>query len=310
MARRKLKVVTYLREIIVGENEEKQRLDRFLLKYFDNSTRTNVYKLLRKKVIKVNGKKQKENYFLQKNDKIEIFLSEESIDKLIKKTTQKFVVKTNLDIVYEDDEILIVNKPKGLLTHPDKKEYKKTLSTRVQSYLRDLQTSTFKPSSINRLDQNTSGLVIFCKTYDALKRYNEMMRKREIKKYYLCIVYGKISKSGKIKGYLTKDTQKNIVEIRENNYNNKGQFIHTKYKPLNYYGDFTLLEVEILTGRTHQIRASLSKINHPIIGDTKYGGKKINGITTQVLHAYKLVIGDRVFVKESEEIKRIIKELI
>lgn len=296
-------------EIIIGKNEEEQRLDRFLLKYFNNSTRSNIYRLLRKKIIKVNGKKQKENYFLQKDDIIQVFLSDDSINKLIKKEKQKFVKNVNLDIVYENKEILIVNKPKGLLTHPDKKEYKKTLATRVQSYLKDLQTTTFKPASVNRLDQNTSGLVIFCKTYESLKKFNEMMRNREIEKYYLCIVHGKISKEGEIKGYLTKDPQKNVVEITKKNYNNKGQFIHTKYKPLDYYGNFTLLEVQILTGRTHQIRASLSKINHPIIGDTKYGGKKIKGITTQVLHAYKLVIGDREFVKESKDIEKIIKKI-
>lgn len=299
----------YLREIIVGNNEEKQRLDRFLLKYLNNSTRTNIYKLLRKKVIKVNGKREKENYFLQKDDKIQLFLSDESLDNLIKENSEEYVEKVNLDIVYEDNELLIVNKPKGLLTHPDKSEYKKTLSTRVQSYLKNLQTRTFKPASINRLDQNTSGLVIFCKTYDALKRYNELMRNREIKKYYLCIVHGRVGKHGEIKGYLTKDPKKNVVEISEKNYNDKGQFIHTKYTPMDYYDKFTLLEVEILTGRAHQIRASLSKINHPIIGDTKYGGKKVGNITTQVLHAYKLVIGDDVFIKESDEIKRIINEL-
>jgi len=302
-------VVNYLREIIVGENEEKQRLDRFLLKYLNNSSRTNIYKLLRKKAIKINGRKMKENYFLQKDDIIQIFLSDESFDKLIKDDKQEFIKNVNLDIVYEDDEILIVNKPKGLLTHPDKNEYKKTLSTRVQSYLKDFQSRTFKPASVNRLDQNTSGLVIFCKTYEALKNYNEMMRKREIKKYYMCIVHGKVSKEGEIKGYLTKDSQKNIVEISEKNYNKKGRFIHTKYKPLEYYDDVTLLEVEILTGRTHQIRASLSNINHPIIGDTKYGGKRIKNVTTQVLHAYKLVIEDKSFVKESNEIESIIMQL-
>jgi 23S rRNA pseudouridine955/2504/2580 synthase len=301
--------VNYLREIIIGENEANQRLDRFLLKYLNNSTRSNIYKLLRKKVIKINGKREKENYFLQEKDKVQIFLSDEALDNLIKEEKVELVKNVNIDIVYEDDEILIVNKPKGLLTHPDKKEYKKTLSTRVQSYLRHLQTHTFKPASVNRLDQNTSGLVIFCKTYEALKKYNEMMRNREIKKYYLCIVHGKVSDEGEIKGYLTKNSKKNIVEITKNNYNNNGQFIFTKYKPLEYYNNFTLLEVEILTGRPHQIRASLNLINHPIIGDTKYGGKKIGNITTQVLHAYKLIIGNRVFVKESKDIERIIKKI-
>jgi 23S rRNA pseudouridine955/2504/2580 synthase len=301
--------VNCLKEIIIGENEKGQRLDRFLLKYLNNSSRANIYKLLRKKVVKVNSKREKENYFLQKDDKIQIYLSDEAFNKLVKEESNEMVKDFNLDIVYEDNDILIVNKPKGLLTHPDKKEYKKTLATRVQSYLKHLQTHTFKPASVNRLDQNTSGLVIFCKTYESLKKYNEMMRDRDIKKYYLCIVRGKVSKEGEIKGYLSKNTKKNVVEIAKNNYNNKGQFIHTKYRPLECYGEFTLLEVEILTGRTHQIRASLSKINHPIIGDTKYGGEKMKNITTQVLHAYKLVIDDKEFIKQSKEIERIIKIL-
>ncbi|RKD22479.1 RluA family pseudouridine synthase [Caminicella sporogenes] len=298
-----------MREIIIGENEYGQRLDRFLLKYLNNSTRANVYKLLRKKVIKVNGKREKENYFLKLGDRLQIFLSDETLDKLRKEEKIVMDGKVNLDIVYEDDEILVVNKPKGLLTHPDKKEYKKTLSTRVQAYLKHLSTRTFKPASINRLDQNTSGLVIFCKTYEALKKYNEMMRNREIKKYYLCIVHGIVKKEGAIKGYIVKNTKTNVVQIFDKN-NKNGQFIYTKYKPIRYLNNnYTLLEVEILTGKTHQIRASLSKINHPIIGDTKYGGKKIDNITTQVLHAYKLIIGDKVIVKESKLINELIDKL-
>ncbi|WIF94988.1 RluA family pseudouridine synthase [Caminicella sporogenes] len=298
-----------MREIIIGENEYGQRLDRFLLKYLNNSTRANVYKLLRKKIIKVNGKREKENYFLKLGDRVQIFLSDETLDKLRKEEKIVMDSKVNLDIVYEDDEILVVNKPKGLLTHPDKKEYKKTLSTRVQAYLKHLSTRTFNPASINRLDQNTSGLVIFCKTYEALKKYNEMMRNREIKKYYLCIVHGIVKKEGEIKGHIVKNTKTNVVQIFDKN-NKNGQFIYTKYKPIRYLNNnYTLLEVEILTGKTHQIRASLSKINHPIIGDTKYGGKKIDNITTQVLHAYKLIIGDKVIVKKSKLINELIDKL-
>jgi len=301
-----MKVVKKLKEIVIKENEENQRLDRFLLKYLNNSSRTNIYKLIRKKIIKVNGKKVKENYFLGLNDKIQIYLSDESINNLIKEEKNVNIEKVNLDIVYEDEELLVVNKPKGLLTHPSKNEYKKTLATRVQAYLKDFSSRTFKPASVNRLDQNTSGLVLFCKTYDALKKYNRLMRKGDIHKYYLCIVHGRISKPGEIKGYLSKDCYKNVVEITEKE-TKDGRFIHTKYKPLRFVDNYTLLEVEILTGRTHQIRASLSKINHPIIGDTKYGGKKIGGITTQVLHAYKLIVEDKVFIKDSEEINRILE---
>ncbi|MDK2919379.1 MAG: rRNA pseudouridine synthase [Candidatus Petromonas sp.] len=298
-----------MREIIVGENEANQRLDRFLLKYLNKSTRGNVFKLLRKKVIKVNNKKKKENYYLKLNDKIQFFLSDEALEELRQEEEMVLSKNVNLDIVYEDDEILVVNKPKGLLTHPNKNEYKKTLTTRVQTYLNHLATRTFKPASVNRLDRNTSGLILFCKTYDALKKYNKMMRNREIKKYYICIVHGRVKRKGEIKGYLDKDHQKNIVKIREDNSDGKGRFIHTRYKPLEYIKNYTLLEVEILTGRTHQIRASLSKIGHPIVGDTKYGGKKVKNVTTQVLHAYKLIVGDKIIVKDSDEIKDIIGKL-
>jgi 23S rRNA pseudouridine955/2504/2580 synthase len=298
-----------VREIIVGENEANQRLDRFLLKYLNKSTRGNVFKLLRKKVIKVNNKKKKENYYLKLNDKIQFFLSDEALEELRQEEEMVLSKNVNLDIVYEDDEILVVNKPKGLLTHPNKNEYKKTLTTRVQTYLNHIATRTFKPASVNRLDRNTSGLILFCKTYDALKKYNKMMRNREIKKYYICIVHGRVKRKGEIKGYLDKDHQKNIVKIREDNSDGKGRFIHTRYKPLEYIKNYTLLEVEILTGRTHQIRASLSKIGHPIVGDTKYGGKKVKNVTTQVLHAYKLIVGDKIIVKDSDEIKDIIGKL-
>ncbi len=295
-----------MKELIINENEANQRLDRFMLKYFNNSTRSNVYRILRKKLIKVNGKRENENYTLRLGDAIEIFLADDTIESLRKEEKQIMSEDINLDIVYEDEDILVVNKPEGLLTHPDKNEYKKTLATKVHTYLKDMITRTFKPSSINRLDRNTSGLVIFCKNYESLKKYNKLMRNREIKKYYQCIVHGKIEKSGEVKGYLQKDKEQNIVKI---NNKNVGQFVHTKYKPLRYINNYTLLEVELLTGRTHQIRASLSKIGHPIVGDVKYGGKKIKGITTQVLHAYKLMIDDQVFCKESDEINDIVSKL-
>ncbi|BEP28071.1 RluA family pseudouridine synthase [Helicovermis profundi] len=286
-----------MREIIIGTNENGQRLDRFLTKYLNNSSRSNIYKLIRKKVFKVNGKRIKEEYFLKEGDVLEIFLAEESLEKLIKEEEFISASTLDLDIVFEDEDILIVNKPKGLLTHPDKSEYKNTLSTKVNTYLKHLCTRTFKPASIQRLDKNTSGLIIFCKNYESLKNFNEIMRERKIKKFYLAVVEGIIKESGEVKGYIEKDSDKNKVYMSKNKRSEEAKLCHTKYKPLKIINNnYTLLEVELLTGRTHQIRVSMSYIKHPIVGDKKYTGKKLKNVNSQLLHGYKVIIDDEIFI--------------
>ncbi len=290
-----------MKELMITENECEQRLDRFLSKYFKNTSRANLYKLIRKKVFKVNGVRVKEDYFLKKGDLLQIYLNDQRIEEMQTIFEAVMPEKIGLDIVFEDDAILVVNKPKGMLTHPDKDEYKNTLATHVQYYLKALCTPTFRPAPVHRLDKNTSGLVIFAKTYDALKRYNALMRDRKIEKYYMCIVEGHVSRSGEVQGYLMKDELSNKVTLLKTA-SDASKFCHTLYKPLSVFGDYTLMEIQLLTGRSHQIRVSMQYIGHPIVGDRKYGAKIGMRVENQLLHSHKVVVEGRTFEAHSQDI--------
>lgn len=294
-------------EIIIEENEQDQRVDRFLLKLLRNDKRSNIYRYLRKKIIKVNGKRVRENDFLRLGDRIQIYLPPAVFESLSAVQKEQIIKDFDLDIVHEDDHILIVNKPAGLLTHPDQKEYKKTLSSYVNVYLKDLASRTFKPASIQRLDQNTSGLVIFAKDYETLKRLNALMRQREITKHYLTVVEGKVEGEGEIRGSLSRDEKTNRSRITRKSIPG-GKEVHTRYRALRGNGRFTLLEVELLTGRTHQIRASLEAIGHPIVGDVKYGAKRHADLTHYLLHAYRVAFEGKAYSKGSEAIDRFVEK--
>ncbi len=296
-------------EIKIGTNEKEQRIDRFLMKMMKNDSRSNIFKYLRKKIIKVNGKKVKENYFLQEDDIINIYLPEKFFNEMSEVKKDEIIGKYHLDIVHEDEDILIVNKPVGLLTHPDKSEYKKTLSSYVNVYLSDYASRTFKPASIQRLDKNTSGLIIFAKNYDTLKRMNELLRKREIKKYYLTVVEGLMEGEREVKGYIVKDERSNRSTLYNNSVKDSKQ-VHTIFRTLKSNEKFSLLEVELLTGRSHQIRASLEAIGHPIVGDKKYGGKSLKDVERYLLHAYKVEFEGKEYAKESREIQLFVEKEI
>ncbi len=290
-------------KIIVNENEENQRLDRFLKKYFKNAALSYIYKLIRKNV-KVNGKRAAVDTTLALGDEIIIYIGEEDT-KALQERKSIDTIKKQFRVAYEDENVIIVEKPFGLLVHGDKSEKKNTLANQVISYLIEKgeyvprHEKTFVPSPVNRLDRNTTGLVIFGKNNRALQSLNEMIRDRwYIRKFYLTIVHGELNNSLHLKDRIEKDKRINKVRVIPKD-SNEGKIIETIAKPIKTKNGYSLIEVELITGRTHQIRAHLASAGYPVIGDAKYGesgkNKKVKYIeqefhlTTQLLHAYKLL---------------------
>lgn len=285
--------------ITIGQNEAGQRIDKFLRKLLKDIPLSAIYKTIRKGNVKVNGKKCKEKYFLEEGDEVVIRYIETSTPK--KETFQK--VDANFKVTFDDENILIVEKWPGVLVHSDKKGGEPTLTDYVLSYLEEKgdyikeKELTFTPAPCNRLDRNTSGVVIFGKNFESLKLLNEMIRERTVEKYYMCLVKGKI-KSGIYKGYICKDEKANISRVYDKPRQGSKE-IEMEVNLIETNGLFSLLEIRLITGRSHQIRAHLSSMGNPIVGDTKYGDKKLNsfffnkfGLDYQYLYAYKLVFKD------------------
>jgi len=287
--------VAPVESINITPNEANQRLDRFLRKYLKDVPLSEIYKLLRKKGVKVNGHKAPENYRLQEGDVLEIFIE-------IAGKKEEYIKETGMDfsIVYEDDNVILVDKPPELIIHPDINHRENTLVDQVLFYLYNNgkynpeDQRTFKPAAVNRLDLNTGGIVMFAKNYETLQNLSQMVRERLVEKYYLCIVKGKVIEDMEIKAYLTKSTDKNIVSISYNEEEGSKE-IHTMIKVISSSEQYSLLEINLITGRSHQIRAQLSSMGYPIIGDRKYGDrgenkyfKDVFGLTHQFLYAYKI----------------------
>lgn len=293
-----------MRMLTVSKNEAGQRLDKLLTKYMNLAGKGFLYKMMRKKNITLNGKKCDGTEKLQEGDEIRLFLADETIDKFCEVKVQK-VKKVSLDVVYEDEHVIFINKPTGMLSQKAK-ETDESLVEYLIDYLLDqgtltkTQLASFRPSVCNRLDRNTSGLVIAGKSLPGLQIMSEVIKDRSIGKYYLCIVKGVLKEPMDIRGHLLKDEKTNQVTIyppEAKKVPKEALPIRTKYRPLKTDGSLTLLEVELITGRSHQIRAHLSSIGHPIAGDYKYGSGRLNeevkkkyGIHSQLLHAWRLVM--------------------
>ncbi|MFV0515905.1 MAG: RluA family pseudouridine synthase [Aminipila sp.] len=286
-------------KLVITENEDNQRLDRFLKKYLKNASLSYIYKTIRKNV-KINGKRGNIETILTNGDELLIYISDEEFEQLTaKKSNQK--AKKQFNIAYEDENILIAEKPFGLLTHGDSREKKNHLANQVISYLIEkgdyvpAKERTFVPSPVNRLDRNTTGLVLFGKNSKSLQTLNLMVREKGyVNKYYLTVVSGNLKKELVLKDKMEKDGSKNMVKVLPIE-EEGGKVMETIARPICYKNGFTLVEVELITGRTHQIRAHLAGAGFPVIGDAKYGNpatnKKIDdmfGLTTQFLHAYRL----------------------
>ena len=290
-----------MRELKIGKNDAGQRLDKFITKTLDLPTSL-LYKSIRLKKIKVNRKRAEINTILKEGDTIQCFLAEEFFSKLdgeageVRASLDK--INPTLDIIYEDENIILLNKQPGVSVHEDEHESLTTLVVQLQAYLYHkgeydpTSEMSFAPALCNRIDKNTGGIVIAAKNAEALRIMNEKIKLREIDKYYLAAVHGIPSlREDTLYGYLLKDEKQNQVRVYTKNPPREAKKIITKYRVIATSGDNALLEVELLTGRTHQIRAHMAFIGHPLIGDGKYGENKADrkkGFKHQALYSYKL----------------------
>jgi len=301
-------------QIEISANDSGQRLDRFLKKYLVNSPLSGIYKIIRKD-LKVNGKRAKEDSFVSEGDILTFYILDEEFEKMTAKKSSHHA-KRQFTVCYEDGDMLVVSKPFGLLVHGDATEKKNTLTNQVIDYLIEkgeyvprLEKS-FTPAPVHRLDRNTTGLVVFGKNAKALRELNSLFAEKsdgsgeEVKKFYKAICLGRIDREMTLEGYLVKDARTNKVKVSKVN-SPGAKYIKTIVRPLKWNDKYSLVEVELITGRSHQIRAHLASIRHPILGDPKYGQG-----SAQYLHAAKLIIkGNEIEAELPREFREKLEEL-
>ncbi len=284
------------RTVTIGANDAGQRVDKFLTKAYPNLPQAVLYKCIRQKDVKRNGKRCQISDRLEEGDVLSLYWQEDFFQTEEKQYDFLKAPKV-LHILYEDENILLLDKQPGLIVHPDESYHFDSLIARVHHYLFDKgeyrpeEENAFAPALINRIDRNTGGIVMAAKNAEALRVMNQKVKDRELHKFYLCVVCGALQKKeGTLKGFLEKNEAQNRVYISQTP-KEGSKTILTKYRVLEERRDFSLLEVELLTGRTHQIRAHFASIGHPLAGDGKYGKNSLNkqtGFPYQALYSYKL----------------------
>lgn len=279
-----------MKSIIISDRDSGTRLDKFILKTFKSLPKSLMYKEIRKKNIKINKKRCAADQTLNAGDVLELYLKDELLE-LAEKHYDFLRAGTDLDVIYEDENIILLNKKVGVLCHPDGKDYIDNLVARLKKYLYEKkewspEKDSFTPSLANRIDRNTGGIVIGAKNSRALREINAAIKSGGAEKYYLTVVHGKMPKGTEVlTAYHTKNEKTNTVTVTDCRRDGSKQII-TEYKVLDYYDGASLLEIRLHTGRTHQIRAHLAHIGHPLYGDGKYGREK--GRYRQALYSYKL----------------------
>lgn len=286
-----------MKEFTIGKNDAGQRLDRWLAKTLPLLPAPLAQKYIRLKRVKVNGKGSQRDVRLQLGDILQLYINDEFFEQPREENAFLSVFKPHLDIVYEDENLMLLNKRPGLLCHADEHEKVSTLITHIQAYLYQKKEwnprdeHSFTPALCNRIDRNTGGIVMAAKNAETLRILNQKIRDREIAKFYLAIVHGRMKPSqGKLEGFLLKDEDRAQVKVFSRPVPG-GKSAATLYKTLRTAGGLSLGECELLTGRTHQIRAQFAAAGHPLLGDGKYGRERDNkkyGRSFQALYSYKL----------------------